>query len=64
MDDDILLTKEAAKLLKVSHGFVRGLIRDGTLRAYKEGRQSGYRILRGDAERYIQMRLGNTDQGR
>ena len=64
MDDTILLTKEAAMLLKVSQGFVRGLIRDGKLRAYKEGRRGGYRILRGDVDRYIQMRLGNAEHER
>lgn len=63
MDDDILLTKEAAKLLKVSRGYVRGLIRDGKLRAYKEGRRGGFRILRGEVEKYIQMRLGNPANG-
>lgn len=55
--DDILLTKEAAKILKVSEGFVRELIRDKKLRAYKEGRRGGFRIPKQDVDYYIKVRL-------
>ncbi len=55
--DNILLTKEVAKLLRVSEGFVRLLIRKKKLRAYKEGRRGGYRIARQEVDKYIKTRL-------
>lgn len=57
--NDILLTKEAAKLLRVSEGFIRQLIHNKTLRAYKEGRRGGYRIAKQDVDKYIKVRLLN-----
>ncbi len=56
--DEILLTREVAKILRVSEGFVRDLIRKKKLRAYQEGRRGGYRILRRDMDRYIRSKLG------
>jgi len=49
-----LLTKEVAKLLKVSEEHIRELIRRRKLRAFKVSRRSGYRISRKDLERFIE----------
>ncbi len=55
--DDILRTKEVAKLLKVSEGFVRELIRSKKLRAYKIGNRGGFRISRLEMDRFIKTTL-------
>ena len=55
--DDILRTKEAAKYLKVGEAYIRRLIRLKKLRAYREGRRGGYRILKADVKKYIQQKL-------
>jgi len=57
---DILLTKEVANKLRVSEEFVRQLIRQKKLRAYKEGRRGGYRVLSADIDRYINDKLRNS----
>lgn len=57
--ESILITKEVAGLLRVSEEYVRELIRAKKLRAYKEGRRGGYRILRADVDSYISMKLEN-----
>jgi excisionase family DNA binding protein len=54
---DILVTKEVAKILRVSEEYVRELIRQGKIRAYKEGRRGGYRILGKDVNKYIEKKL-------
>ncbi len=54
---NILVTKEVADLLRVSEEYVRELIRQRKLRAYKEGRRGGYRILREDVDRYIRIKF-------
>lgn len=53
---EILLTKEVAELLRVSEEHVRELIRERKLRAYKEGRRGGYRIVRNEVEKYIKKK--------
>jgi len=53
----ILVTKEVADLLRVSEEYVRELIRQRKLRAYKEGRRGGYRILKEDVDRYIRIKF-------
>jgi len=53
---NILLTKEVADLLRVSEEYVRELIRQRKLKAYKEGRRGGYRITRDEIEKYIQRK--------
>lgn len=53
----ILVTKEVADLLRVSEEYVRELIRQRKLRAYKEGRRGGYRILREDVDKYIRIKF-------
>jgi excisionase family DNA binding protein len=55
--DDILRTREVAGLLKVSEGFVRGLIRDKKLRAFKVGNRGGFRISMREVERFIASRI-------
>ena len=54
--DEILITKEVAELLRVNEEHVRELIRQRKLRAYKEGRRGGYRIMRKEVERYIKKK--------
>lgn len=52
----ILLTKEVAEMLRVSEEYVRELIRNGKLKAYKEGRRGGFRIMMGEVEKYITLK--------
>ncbi|MFA5349923.1 MAG: helix-turn-helix domain-containing protein [Candidatus Omnitrophota bacterium] len=52
----ILLTKEVADLLRVSEEYVRELIRQRKLKAYKEGRRGGYRITAGEINNYIKRK--------
>ena len=40
----LLLTKEAAEMLRISEEYLRSLIRKKKIAAYKEGRRGGYRI--------------------
>lgn len=53
---EILLTKEAADLLRVSEEYLRELIRAGRIKAYKEGRRGGYRITRKEVDRYVKCK--------
>lgn len=53
---EILLTKEAADLLRVSEEYLRELIRAGRIKAYKEGRRGGYRITRTAIDKYIKRK--------
>jgi len=53
---EILLTKEAADLLRISEEYLRELIRAGKVKAYKEGRRGGYRITRKAIDRYIKQK--------
>ncbi len=55
--EELLKTKEVAGLLRVGESFVRELIRKKKIRAYREGKRGGYRILRGEVEKYIQSRM-------
>ena len=50
---NILITKEVAKILRVSEDYVRGLIRNKKIKAYKEGRRGGYRIPSDEIDKYI-----------
>ena len=49
----LLLTKEAAKLLRISEEYLRLLARKKKIKAYKEGRCGGYRISIKEIDRYI-----------
>ncbi len=55
--EDLLLTKEVAKILRVSEEYVRELIREKKIKAYKEGRRGGFRIQKSDVEDYIKEKL-------
>lgn len=53
----LLLTKEAANMLRISEEYLRSLIRQKKINAYKEGRRGGYRISTEAIEEYIQARF-------
>ena len=55
----LLLTKEAASILRISEEYLRLLIRQKRINAYKEGRRGGYRIPAGEIDDYIQNRYKN-----
>ncbi len=52
----LLLTKEAAGILRVSEEYMRSLIRNKKIPAYKEGRRGGYRISSKEIDNYIEKR--------
>lgn len=52
----LLLTKEAADILRISEEYLRSLIRRKKLLAYKEGRRGGYRISVSEIDNYISKR--------
>ena len=56
MDKKLLLTKEAADILRVSEEYLRSLIRKKKIKAYKEGRRGGYRISSEEINNYIDLR--------
>lgn len=56
MEKKLLLTKEAAKVLRISEEYLRSLIRQKKIAAYKEGRRGGYRIPVLEVDRYIYSR--------
>ena len=49
----VLVTKEVAQMLRLSEEYVRELIRDRKLKAYKEGRRGGFRVTTEAVEEYI-----------
>ena len=49
----LLLTKEAANILRISEEYLRSLIRKKKISAYKEGRRGGYRIPTAEIDNYI-----------
>lgn len=52
----LLLTKEAANVLRISEEYLRSLIRKKKITAYKEGRRGGYRIPLQEIDNYITSR--------
>ena len=56
MNRKLLLTKEAAKVLRISEEYLRSLIRKKKIAAYKEGRRGGYRIPAEEIDNYISRR--------
>jgi excisionase family DNA binding protein len=62
--EKMLLTKEVAETLRVSEEYVRELIRRKKLRAYKEGRRGGYRIMPLEVEKYVQEKQKETEIGK
>ena len=55
-DTKLLLTKEAAGILRISEEYLRSLIRKKKIIAYKEGRRGGYRIPAREIDNYIKQR--------
>jgi excisionase family DNA binding protein len=49
----LLLTREAAEILRISEEYLRSLIRKKRIVAYKEGRRGGYRIPIKEIDNYI-----------
>lgn len=56
MEKRLLLTKEAAGILRISEEYLRSLIRRRQIAAYKEGRRGGYRISEEEIDKYIARR--------
>lgn len=54
--ESLLLTREAAEILRVTEEYLRELIRQGIIKAYKEGRRGGYRIEKQEINRYIKKK--------
>ena len=52
----LLLTKEAAVILRVSEEYLRSLIRRKKISAYREGSKGGYRITSKEIDNYIARR--------
>ena len=56
----LLLTREAANILRISEEYLRSLIRKKEISAYKEGRRGGYRIPSHEIENYIANRANSA----
>ncbi|MEA3328188.1 MAG: helix-turn-helix domain-containing protein [Candidatus Omnitrophota bacterium] len=56
MKKKLLLTREAAGMLRISEEYLRSLIRKKKITAYKEGRRGGYRIPSEEINSYIGRR--------
>ncbi len=57
---ELLKTREVAEALRVGEPYVRELIRRKEIKAYREGKRGGYRILRQEVDRYIKRRLAGS----
>lgn len=62
--EKILLTKEVAQLLRLHEEYVRELIRQGKIKAYKEGRRGGYRITAEEVDNYIKRKYREMETDR
>ena len=62
--DKVLLTREVAEMLRLSEEYVRELIRQRKIKAYKEGRRGGYRITMDEVKRYISRKFKEMGAGR
>ena len=62
--EKVLLTKEVAEMLRLSEEYVRELIRQRKIKAYKEGRRGGYRITMGEVRKYINRKLKEMKVGK
>ena len=60
----ILVTKEVAEMLRLHEEYVRLLIRQRKLKAYKEGRRGGYRITMKAVEDYIDKKHKEMEMSR
>jgi len=61
--EKVLLTKEVADMLRLSEEYVRELIRQRKIKAYKEGRRGGYRITMDEVKRYVTRKLKEAGRG-
>jgi excisionase family DNA binding protein len=61
--EKVLLTKEVADMLRLSEEYVRELIRQRKIKAYKEGRRGGYRITMDEVKRYVSRKLKEAGRG-
>ena len=52
----ILVTKEVAQMLRLHEEYVRELIRQGKIKAYKEGRRGGYRVSIDEVDKYVKRK--------
>jgi len=55
----LLITREAADILRISEEYLRSLIRQKKISAYKEGRRGGYRISIEEVDNYIKGKYKN-----
>ena len=62
--DKILLTKEVAQMLRLHEEYVRELIRQRKIKAYREGRRGGYRITIKAVENYIAKKHRELEMSR
>ena len=60
-EERLLITKEAADVLRISEEYLRSLIRKKKISAYKEGRRGGYRISAREIEKYITRRTSGLN---
>jgi len=58
----ILITKEVAQMLRVSEDYVRKLIRQKQIKAYKEGHRGGFRIPIDEVNNYIRMKQDSYER--
>lgn len=49
----VLITKEVAQMLRLSEEYVRELIRQRKIKAYKEGCRGGFRVTMDEIDNYI-----------
>lgn len=57
MTNKVLLTKEVAQMLRLSEEYVRELIRQRKIKAYKEGRRGGFRVPTEEVDRYVKEKM-------
>ena len=62
--EKVLLTKEVAEMLRLSEEYVRELIRQRKLKAYKEGRRGGFRITTAAVQHYIKRKHRELEASR
>ena len=57
----ILKIEEVAAILRVGPYYVRKLIREKQIPAYKQSNKVGFRVLEEDVERYIDRRFKDNE---
>ena len=58
----VLITKEVAQMLRLSEEYVRELIRQRKIKAYKEGCRGGFRVTAEEVEKYIERKHQEMEQ--